>query len=380
MQNMYENNLDPMDTAAQGNPAQDVQQPTPTPDVPQTAYSDQPSHADNTGQVDQKQLEIMKQPFEPATNKTDAASLQNVTSAADALSQMDEQQRAQAWPRIASGLIKDNPKLATMISIDKVPDQDQIDTVLNKNGKSLYPKVTSEEEEEEEQTDEQKDSSDGEHNFAQLGQSSQNKVVKDLDELNTQIMDLDQVARTFNPDDFKSVNRVKMEANRYDEKLEINSFSKEDREKYASMRARLNNIDRIALNYRKLMTGVAGSDKEMANIRKVFLSSDMSATEAKYELKNLMTKFRRDAEVKRNLLSRGVLVDNLPQKEYTALFTQERQKVESDMRDYLKDLRMEYPQYKGKIDQEFAYKHKQYWEAQQKQTQNPQQQQPQGGQ
>lgn len=383
---MYENNLDPMDTAMQGDVSQDVRQPDPATGVgnQQTSYSDQATSAANMDQNDK--MAIMKQPFDPATNQTDMASLQNVTSAADALNQMNPEQRTQAWPRIASGLIQDNPKLATMISVDKVPDQDQIDTVLNKNGKSLYPKIKTEEEEEEESTDEKADDTDdktaaGEHSFAQLTQQAQGKAIQQLDELNTQVADLDEIAKDFRPEDFTMKRKSMGYLSALDERLGTNALSKQEHDDLGAYNARMNRITRLMLNYRRLITGTAGSDQEMKKIESTFLNPDMSASQARYEIKNLMTKFRRDALVKQNLLSRGVLVDNMSVKDYTSLFTAEREKVQQDIQNHMKELKLQYPQYKNKIDEDFALKHKIYWDTQQKQAEMQQQQTniPQGG-
>ncbi len=98
-----------------------------------------PKQHELTGGGIREAEELMKEPFDPATNEKDQKSLSDATEVADAMLKLPEEQRQKEWSKLASLLINDNPKVATIIDINQVPDDDQLKQVLNMEGKTLFP-------------------------------------------------------------------------------------------------------------------------------------------------------------------------------------------------------------------------------------------------
>ncbi len=391
MPDLYENNLDPMDQATLGSNRQDVE----TGNGIDKAYSSDnfttnsnrpqigseiptdPSLGDrqeipgdpnyrHSGTFDNgpsdKRMKIMKVAFDPATDQHDAQTLSDATEAADALSKMTPEQQQEAWPRIASGLIQDNPKAATMIKVDQVPTQDQLNSLLRKDGKSPFdvkqdgnPAST---------TKEAVPEGTKEFTYQNLDKVNMSRVQDKIIEADNSLSDLDEIKKNYNPKDFTFRRQGTAVVSKYDEKLEINALSPEQHQESADHNSQMNRIKRLMLQYRKLMTGVAGGPQEMDRIENSTLNPYMSASQARTEMASLQHKYLRDRMAYRNLLTRGVMADNMNSKDYTNLFTAERAKVEADNKQYMRDLRAKYPEYKGKINEDFALQHKSYWDKQ----------------
>jgi hypothetical protein len=99
-------------------------------------------------------------------------------------------------------------------------------------------------------------------------------------------MSLDYIENTLKPEDFTYKHKAEMWALAQREKLgaELPLEQQQELFRYTDGKQAL---DQFFLNYRKLMTGVAGGEKEMARIEQAFVNRNLSPTEFKGALKQL---------------------------------------------------------------------------------------------
>lgn len=81
----------------------------------------------------------------------------------------------------------------------------------------------------------------------------------------------------------------------------------------------LNSVEQFFNTYRKDITGAAAAEKELERLRASFINSDLSPSQFKGALDQLLSKYTSEAEFKKNVLREGV--DTMPRND---LFTQAR--------------------------------------------------------
>jgi hypothetical protein len=87
----------------------------------------------------------------------------------------------------------------------------------------------------------------------------------------------------------------------------VSGKSKEDRAKFIEQRsAYMNNVDQLFNAYKKEITGAAAGEKELELIRDSFLNGQMSPSQFTGALKQVVDKYKSEAEYNRNILNKGV--------------------------------------------------------------------------
>lgn len=88
-------------------------------------------------------------------------------------------------------------------------------------------------------------------------------------------------------------------------------MSKEDRAKFLEKRAAyLNNVDQVFNAYRKEITGAAAGEKEIERIRASFLNGEMSPSEFKGSLDQIVEKYKSEADQAKSALGAGIEVNS----------------------------------------------------------------------
>lgn len=139
------------------------------------------------------------------------------------------------------------------------------------------------------------------------------------------------IIKNFDPDAFSLSGRV---AEKYATvKDYLGKASVEDKALLDRRTEQQQNIDTLFLQWRKFITGVAGGEREMEDIRKTILNTKLSPEQAKAAAANLYKKLLRDSNAYENMLTQGIPVND---PSYTRLFDQQRSDAEKQLHDYIK--------------------------------------------
>lgn len=283
---------------------------------------------------------------------------------------MKPEQRKKSWPFVAETLISRDPNLANVISpegpapsdaelkgfIDPVRkraflqtwnpsksikglEEEEIQLLSSlQDNNPLSPKQESlmnqimnenmdkfgiEEEEEEEEVPE----------YMKLSGPVKNQVQKEILQLDKDFESLESIYDNFDVDAFTYQGKAE---EFLAEQLDRVGLSSEDQQKLLASRiAQRQSIQRMMLMWRKLITGTAGSEREMKDIEKTTLNPNLSPAQAKAALETLYGRIARDREVNRRLLNKGIMLDTTSEDRYSSLFNKERQKVSEEHKAYI---------------------------------------------
>lgn len=87
-------------------------------------------------------------------------------------------------------------------------------------------------------------------------------------------------------------------------------MSKEDRAKFLAKRAGyMNKVDQVFNTYKKEITGAAAGEREIEQLRASFLNGDMSPSEFKGALEEVVSKYKSEADQYKSALGKGIEVN-----------------------------------------------------------------------
>jgi len=132
----------------------------------------------------------------------------------------------------------------------------------------------------------------------------------------------DKIGKEYDPDYFTYANQAGAKLSKEAEKTRgipgiaqgaealaslTTGMSKEDRSKFLEKRAAyLNNVDQVFNAYRKEITGAAAGEKEIERIRASFLNGEMSPSEFKGSLEQIVEKYKSQADQAKQVLGTGI--------------------------------------------------------------------------
>ncbi len=159
-----------------------------------------------------------------------------------------------------------------------------------------------------------------------LNQAAATENQKNLMSKQESLSQFDKIEKEYDPSYFTYTNKAGAKASSEAEKLKgvpgleqgsellantLTGMSKEDRAKFLAKRANyLNSVDQVFNQYRKEITGAAAGEQEIERLRKSFLNGDMSPSEFKGSLEQVVSKYKAEAEQYKSALGAGVEVNS----------------------------------------------------------------------
>lgn len=194
---------------------------------------------------------------------------------------------------------------------------------------------------------------DGSIQYTQAPTSTtESKVQKDLLDREEALKQLGPIREEFNKQYFTYPGQIGLGASKFAEKTQgipgvgwladkaaqtlTGGKSEEDRAAYIqNATAYLNKVEQFfQQKYRQPITGAAAAESELKDLRKQFLSGDMSPSEFQGSLDAILQNYTSDAEFKKNVLNKGI--DVTPQDNGLQNYLKSKGYSDSEINDYLK--------------------------------------------
>ena len=140
-----------------------------------------------------------------------------------------------------------------------------------------------------------------------------------------------EIARNFDLDAFTLQGRASEKISGFLDSLNLASTS--DKQLIEGRRAQKQKIEVIFQQYRKMITGAQASVAELEQLKKATLNNDLSPSQAKSSLRDLMVNLIRDQKAVSNLLTQGIDLKKLAGEDADSALISERVKVMNESRD-----------------------------------------------
>lgn len=160
--------------------------------------------------------------------------------------------------------------------------------------------------------------------YSPLTKASETDAQKNLVSDQNLLKQFDKIEKNYDPSYFTYANQAGAKVSKESEKLQgvpiigqgsevladsLTGMNKEDRSKFLEKRASyMNSIDQVFNTYRKEITGAAAGEKELDMLKASFLNGDMSPSEFKGALGQVVSKYKSDAALNQQNLKTGVQV------------------------------------------------------------------------
>jgi hypothetical protein len=157
-----------------------------------------------------------------------------------------------------------------------------------------------------------------------LNQAAATETQKSLMSKESALNQFDKIEKNYDPDYFTYANKAGAKLSKEAEKTKgiplvsqgtellanvTTGMSKEDRAKFLEKRAGyMNQVDQMFNTYKKEITGAAAGEKEIEQLRASFLNGEMSPSEFKGSLDQVVSKYKSEADQAKTALGVGIPV------------------------------------------------------------------------
>lgn len=161
-----------------------------------------------------------------------------------------------------------------------------------------------------------------------LNTQVENKVQQDVIDKDKALTQFERISKGYDPEYFTFKNQKGAEAARFAEKSKgipgleqasnllaegITGKNEEGRAEFLSSRkAYMNEVDQMFNSYKKEITGAAAGEKELEQIRQSFINGEMSPSEFKGALEQVVARYKSESDQAKRALTSGIDVSPQP--------------------------------------------------------------------
>lgn len=153
-------------------------------------------------------------------------------------------------------------------------------------------------------------------------QATKSEIQKDIKNNEKASAQIDKLEANYNPDYFTYKGQADIAVSKFAEKSKgtpglesvsnlaasvMTGMSKEERADFIAKRSEyMNNMEQVFNTYKNEITGAASGEKELESLRKSFLNGDMSPSEFKGAMAQVVSKYKSEADINKSALTKGI--------------------------------------------------------------------------